>query len=86
MPTFTETDIREIMAGVADEDVEVDLNGDILDVEFDELGFDSLAKLDIITSIQQDRHIAIPDDAIDGMRTPRDIIAYVSGRLRELSR
>jgi act minimal PKS acyl carrier protein len=83
MTTFTADDLKTIMLSAADEDVAPDLDGDFLDRPFPELDFDSLAVLEIATRIQQNYHLVISDDAIAGMTTARDVLDYVSGRLRE---
>lgn len=85
MSVFTTDDLRNIMRSSADEDAPVSLDGDFLDTRFDELGYDSLAVLEIATRIQQDYHLPMPDDAVDAMTTPRDVIDYVNPRLQDLS-
>ncbi len=82
MSGFTFDDLKEIMRSSTNEDSSLDLNGDILDTTFPDLGFDSLAVLEIATRIQQDYHLPIPDEAVDAMKTPRDVVDYVSQRLQ----
>lgn len=83
MSTFTADDLKTIMLATADEATAPDLDGNFLDKYFTDLDFDSLAVLEIATRIQQTCHLEIPDEAIAEMRTPRDVIDYVSGRLRQ---
>jgi len=83
MSTFTSEDLKTIMLATADESITPALDGDFLDLSFADLDFDSLAVLEIATRIQQTYHLEIPDDAIAEMSTPRNVVDYISGRLRE---
>ena len=83
MSAFTHEDLKTIMLSAADEDSAADLDGDFLDQPFADLDFDSLAVLEIATSIQERYHLLIPDQAIAEMTTPRDVLDYVNGQLRE---
>lgn len=81
MATFSIDDLRKIMretAGPGDHPI---LEGDILDVPFTDLDFDSLAVLELATRIQQDYGTPFPDDAVEEMSTPGDVLAYVTERL-----
>ena len=83
MTTFGLDDLRKIMEQVSDEDDELNLDGDIAEQPFDELGLDSLGVLDLMTRIQQDWHVAVPDEVISTARVPQDVVDFVSQRLRE---
>jgi act minimal PKS acyl carrier protein len=83
MSAFTPEDLKTIMLSTAGEDTASGLDGDFLDQPFAGLSFDSLAVLEITTSIQQRYHLVISDEAIAGMATPRDVLDYVNGQLRE---
>ncbi|TDD73471.1 actinorhodin polyketide synthase [Actinomadura rubrisoli] len=61
----------------------IDLDGEFLDTPFTDMDFDSLAVLEIATRVQQDYHLAIPDEAVADLTTPRDVLDYVTQRLRE---
>lgn len=82
MTTFTTLELKKIMLSIADEGG-VELAGDFLNASFPDLGFDSLAVLEIVTHVQQDYHLAIPDDAVDELTTPQDVVDYVTRQLRE---
>jgi act minimal PKS acyl carrier protein len=71
------------MLATADEDIAPNLEADFLDRPFSDMDFDSLSVLEIATRIQQEFHLELPDEAIADMTTPRDVVDYVSGRLRE---
>jgi minimal PKS acyl carrier protein len=75
---FTEQDLITIMRQCAGADDSVRVGGDVLDSPFAELGFDSLAVLEIQSRISLDHHVALPDDALDHMTTPRCTVTYVN--------
>ena len=83
MSAFTPEDLKTIMLRTADEDTASDLDGDFLDRPFADLDFDSLAVLEIAARIQQQYHLVISDEASARMTTPRDVLDYVNGQLRE---
>lgn len=81
MSEFTLTELTEIMrtsVGVAEG---VDLNGDIVDVEFAELGYDSLAVLELASQVERRYGIPIPDEAVSEMPTPRRALEFINARL-----
>jgi len=81
MAQFTLEDLKVIVresSGVTDG---VSLDGDILDEPLRELGYDSLAVLEIVSQIQRDYRLDIPDEAIDEMKTARSIIDYVNANV-----
>jgi minimal PKS acyl carrier protein len=76
MRQFTLDDLRRILrAGAGDSGT---LDGDIADVTFSELGYDSLAVLELSSRVEREYHVSIPDDAVFEMRTPGDAVAYVN--------
>jgi minimal PKS acyl carrier protein len=82
MTAFTILELKEIMLSTAD-GAGLELDGDFLDTPFPELDVDSLAVLELATRIQQDYHLAMPDEAVAELKTPRDVLDYVSRRLGE---
>ena len=82
MTTFTIVKLKEIMQSAAD-GAEVELEGDFLDTPFPDLDFDSLAVLEVATRVQHDYNLAIPDEAVAELKTPRDVLDYVTRRLSE---
>lgn len=78
MDEFTVDDLRRLMRGGADDDQPIELGADTLDVPFAELGYDSLAILDLSSRIGLDRGIRVPDDAVQRMTTPREAVNYVN--------
>lgn len=83
MGTFTVTELKGIMLKAADGAAPPSLDGDFLDQPFPELDFDSLAVLEIATLIQQDYHLAISDEALAGLTTPRTVLDFVVQQLSE---
>ncbi len=68
---------REIMAIFKDtlqleDDVEIDLNE-----TFEDLDIDSLDLLEVVTKIEREFKIEIPDDAMKSIKTASDAVALV---------
>lgn len=72
-------DLRRILREGAGADENVDLDGEILDTEFTDLGYDSLALLETASRISREYAVALEDDIILAARTPRDLIKVVNG-------
>ncbi|MEV7438316.1 acyl carrier protein [Streptomyces griseoviridis] len=76
-------ELRELTALLrecAGEEDGVDLEGDVLDTPFTDLGYDSLAMLQTTGRIERDFEITL-DEAIDGADTPRAYLAVVNQAL-----
>jgi act minimal PKS acyl carrier protein len=78
MNEITLTDVRRIMATCAGTDDDARLDGDILDVRFDELGYDSLAIMETVAIIERDHGVRIPDEKITELGTPRALLDMVN--------
>ncbi|HVK25897.1 MAG TPA: acyl carrier protein [Actinokineospora sp.] len=78
MSKFDLDDLRAIMRESAGVDEDIDLNGDIADIEFTELGYDSLAVLELASQVQRKYSVPIPDDAVHEMLTPRAAVDYIN--------
>ncbi len=59
-------------------DESVELDGDVLDVEFTELGYDSLALLETAARLERDHGIVLDDDAATSAKTPRELLELVN--------
>ncbi|MBC8091376.1 MAG: acyl carrier protein [Pseudonocardia sp.] len=81
MSELTLDALREIMIEAAGDDEAVDLGQDIVDVPFTELGFDSLAMLETVTLVKRRTGVAIADDELDSVGTPRALLAKVNTTL-----
>jgi act minimal PKS acyl carrier protein len=79
IPQLTIDDLRHILHECAGTDENVDLAGEVLDVEFEVLGYDSLALLETAATITREYGIVLDDDATTAARTPRDLLQLVNG-------
>ena len=70
MTQFMMTDLVRVMRAVAGEDESVDLDGDILDLEFEELGYDSLAMMEIAATIEREFCLELPEEDMAEVATP----------------
>ncbi|MCK9895439.1 acyl carrier protein [Frankia sp. AgB32] len=80
MPTvFTLDDLRRILReGSGETD---DLDGDILDLEFESLGYESLALLETTSRIEREFGVVLDDEAVAGAATPRALVELVNTQL-----
>ncbi|MBA6433881.1 MULTISPECIES: acyl carrier protein [Streptomyces] len=77
MTTFTLDDLVLIMRAGGGADRE-ELEGDILDMPFGDLGYDSLALLEVTTRIENQYGISLPEDIAVPTRTPREAIEQIN--------
>jgi act minimal PKS acyl carrier protein len=76
--TFALDDLRRILRESAGTSDGVDLDGEILDVAFEELGYDSLALMETATRITREFGVPIGDDAVTTASTPRHLLGLVN--------
>jgi len=76
--TVTLADLTRMLRESAGEEEGVDLDGDVLNVSFDDLGYDSLAMLQVIGQIQREYGIRLPDEAIAHTDTPRALLTLIN--------
>jgi act minimal PKS acyl carrier protein len=76
---FTIEALRRILREGAGE--EADLDGDILDVSFAALGYESLALLETGGRIEREYDIRLDDDALVDAATPRALLELVNSHL-----
>lgn len=72
-------DLKRILREGAGTDENVNLDGEVLDTEFADLGYDSLALLETASRISREYAITLEDDVVIAARTPRDLIKVVNG-------
>lgn len=60
----------------------MDLDGDILEVPFEELGYDSLALLNTVARIERDYSVELGDDVIAEAKTPGLMLERINAALR----
>ncbi|MCX5203243.1 acyl carrier protein [Streptomyces sp. NBC_00237] len=82
---FTLEDLKRILLEGAGAEEGVDLDGDILDTDFEELGYESLALLETGGLIEREYGISLDDEIFADNRTPRTLVAAINVHLRELT-
>ncbi|WP_020672330.1 acyl carrier protein [Amycolatopsis nigrescens] len=78
---FTIAELRKVLRESAGQTEGIDLEGDILDVAFDALGYDSLALLETARRIETSRAVVFDDSMIVDATTPRALLTVVNERL-----
>ncbi|MEV0414659.1 acyl carrier protein [Streptomyces sp. NPDC050448] len=71
-------DLKRILRECAGEDEGVDLDGDVMDLNWFELGYDSLAVLQTTGYIEREYDVLLDEEAIDDADTPRRYLAMVN--------
>ncbi|MDF3319693.1 acyl carrier protein [Rhodococcus sp. C3V] len=70
-------DLRRILTEGSGVDDAVDLNDDILDTEFEALGYDSLAILETAGRVEREYSVSLDESALLDALTPRMFIDLV---------
>ncbi|MFJ9721242.1 acyl carrier protein [Streptomyces sp. NPDC101209] len=78
---FTLEDLKRTLREAAGVSEGVDLDGDILDTEFEEIGYESLALLEAGSLIEREYGIALDEEAVGEATTPRAFIDVVNAQL-----
>ncbi|MFD3973970.1 acyl carrier protein [Streptomyces cyaneofuscatus] len=81
---FTLDDLTRILLEGAGADEDVVLDEDILDKEFGDLGYESLALLETASRIEREYGIALDDDIFVQHPTPRTLIKAINTELAKL--
>jgi act minimal PKS acyl carrier protein len=81
MAEFDTPRLRAMMKDCAGPGEHPELEGEFIDTTYEDLGFDSLAVLELATLIQQDLGVPFPDDAVAEMVTPRNVLDYVNQQI-----
>ena len=76
--TFTLDDLRELMRACAGVGEDIDLDSTIDEIEFEDLGYDSLAVLEVASHVQRKFSVPMPDECVDHMKTPRQAVDYIN--------
>jgi minimal PKS acyl carrier protein len=84
MTRFTVDQFIKILRESAGEDEPLQLSPAVLDVPFEDLGYDSLAVLNTVRRIEGDHAIELSDDILDTAPTPRALLDEVNYRLAQL--
>lgn len=83
MARFTLDDLKQALRTAAGEDESVDLDGDILDTEFGDLGYDSLAILETASLLERSLGVQLPDDEVGTRHTPGSFVDFVNSIVQE---
>jgi minimal PKS acyl carrier protein len=78
---MTMNELCAILIECAGADEAAALQGDIADVEFEELGYDSLALMETAARIKQRFGVSIPDEQIAQLTTPAAVLDVVNAAL-----
>ncbi|WP_328335974.1 MULTISPECIES: acyl carrier protein [unclassified Streptomyces] len=83
MRLFTAADFQKNVDACVGVDDAVVIDESNLEVEFSDLGLDSLAVYEVFTRLEEDLGFPIPDEDIDNLKTFSAVLKYVEGRLAE---
>ncbi|MGW3135053.1 acyl carrier protein [Streptomyces sp. NPDC001139] len=75
---MTLDDLIRILVRSAGEGEPLRHEGDILDISFIDLGYDSLALMETVSAIEQQYNVSIPDEDVTGQDTPRSLLELVA--------
>ncbi|MET9608674.1 acyl carrier protein [Streptomyces sp. NPDC006512] len=81
---FTFEDLKRILLEGAGADEGVDLDGDVLDTDFEALGYESLALLETGGRIEREFGITLDDDVFADHTTPRSLVGAINESLKAL--
>jgi act minimal PKS acyl carrier protein len=82
---LTIDDLGRILTEVAGRDDGVNLSGGIDETSFEELGYDSLALMEMAARIERDYGVKIGDDELADLRTPGAVLGAVNHGLAQAS-
>ncbi|HEY0168621.1 MAG TPA: acyl carrier protein [Jatrophihabitans sp.] len=80
MTSLTLDRLRMIMRDCAGENEAIDLNGDIGEVTFMDLGYDSLALLETASRLEREFDVSLEDDSVSEEETPNALIELVNAK------
>ncbi|MCX5261964.1 acyl carrier protein [Streptomyces canus] len=78
MSPFSRSDLTRLLRESAGEAQPGLLDGDVLDVTFSDLGYDSVAVLQLIGLIERERDIQLADETVSEAQTPRALLELVN--------
>lgn len=77
-PPFSRSDLARLLRESAGEERPGLLEGDVLDVSFSDLGYDSVAVLQLIGLIERERDVQLADETVTDAPTPRALLEVVN--------
>ena len=78
MATFTQADLVGYMRRAAGEDEAIGLDGHIAETTFADLGYDSLAVMEIVSLVEQELGVRLPEEAMAEAETPEQFVQLVN--------
>lgn len=78
--TMSIDQLRGILVECAGGDADA-LPYDLVDVPFEELGYDSLVLIETSATLKREYGVLIPDEQLTELRTPAELLALVNDRL-----
>lgn len=81
MTRLTLNELVTLLHECAGVDESVDMTGDIADIGFDDLGYDSLALFNTVGRIERDYQIQLGDDVVSMAGTPAELVTLVNDAL-----
>jgi act minimal PKS acyl carrier protein len=85
MSQLTFAELKLILVECAGADESVSLEGDVLDVPFTDLGYDSLALLEMAAVVEQRFGTPLRDEDVSDLKTPREFLDLVNGTMSKVS-
>ncbi|MPQ97200.1 actinorhodin polyketide synthase [Modestobacter sp. I12A-02628] len=79
---MTIDDLNRILVACAGEADSGPLTEQRVDTTFEDLGYDSLARMETASRIADEFGLSIPDDQVMELRTPRDVLDLVNSLVR----
>lgn len=80
---LTLDDLTRILRRTAGAGERGDLDGNVLDIEFSELGYDSVALLEMCGAVEREYSIKFDDYVVESAKTPRAFLAVVNDSLAQ---
>lgn len=74
MNKITIDDVRRILIACAGDAGNSELHGEISTVEFEDLGYDSLALMETATRMEEEFGVRIPEEQITEIKTPQQLL------------
>lgn len=78
---FTLDDLRRILREGSGTDEGADIDAEIAQIEFEALGYDSLALLETYSRIERERGVSLDEDTVADVRTPGALVDIVNAHL-----
>jgi act minimal PKS acyl carrier protein len=83
MPGFKLDDLLELTRNHAGEPDEFELDEQIVDVMFEQLGYDSVALLEVLNQIRSQYGIDLSDETMNRTKTPREVLDAVNAVIEQ---